>query len=85
MTWGARVCHCLGMPTTTTTNRAALTRLRVEAGLSQSALAARSGIGRTAITRIESGTRQGPPETIRAIADALGCTVSDLVDIEVKS
>lgn len=85
MTWGARVCHCLGMPTTATTNRAALTRLRVEAGLSQSALAGRSGIGRTAITRIESGTRQGSPETIRAIADALGCTVSDLVDIEVKS
>lgn len=84
MTWGARVCHCLGMPTTTT-NRSALTRLRVEAGLSQSALAERSGIGRTAITRIESGTRQGSPEAIRAIADALGCTVSDLVDIEVKS
>jgi transcriptional regulator with XRE-family HTH domain len=76
LTWGARVCHCLGMPTTATTNRAALTRLRVEAGLSQSALAERSGIGRTAITRIESGTRQGSPETIRAIADALGCTVS---------
>jgi transcriptional regulator with XRE-family HTH domain len=70
LTWGARVCHRLGMPTTTTTNRAALTRLRVEAGLSQSALAERSGIGRTAITRIESGARQGPPETIRAIADA---------------
>ena len=72
------------MPTMTT-NRATLTRLRVDEGLSQSALARLSGVDRTLIVKIEAGTRQGSLETLSNLADALGCEMSELVTIEAAS
>jgi putative transcriptional regulator len=54
--------------------------LRLKAGLSQAELAERAGLQRTTVNRLESArTFYVPhPATLRALAKALGVTVSDL-------
>jgi transcriptional regulator with XRE-family HTH domain len=55
-----------------------LRRLRVAAGLSQEALAERSGLSVQAIGALETGKRRRPyPHTVAALADALGLSESD--------
>src|SRR5215211_8293430 len=52
-----------------------LRRFRVAAGLSQEALAERSGLSAQAIGALETGKRRRPyPHTVAALADALGLT-----------
>lgn len=53
--------------------------LRKFAGLSQEELAARSGLQRTHISRIEMGKYTVTLDTLQAIAEALGMTV-DIID-----
>jgi len=53
--------------------------LRKLAGLSQEELAARSGLQRTHISRIEMGKYTVTLDTLQAIAEALGMTV-DIID-----
>ncbi|GAA0971390.1 MULTISPECIES: helix-turn-helix transcriptional regulator [Actinocorallia] len=51
---------------------------RSEAGLSQSELARRIGRTPALISALESGTSGASPETLEAIAQALGCRQADL-------
>ena len=53
--------------------------LRKQAGLTQERLAARAGLQRTHITRIEQGRYAVTLEVVQAIAEALGMTV-DIID-----
>ena len=66
------------------TNRGEILRRRIEAGHGQSALAALAGISGPYLCQIEAGQRQGTPETLKAIADALECTVADLIEAPVE-
>src|SRR5687767_11453960 len=57
-----------------------LRRLRVAAGLSQEALAERSGLSAQAIGALETGKRRRPyPHTVASLADALGLSESERV------
>ena len=47
-------------------------------GLTQSALAERSGVNRVTVAEIETGRKQGSVATLRKLAGALGVTVDDL-------
>ena len=53
--------------------------LRKLAGMSQEQLAAKAGLQRTHISRIEAGKYAVTLETVQAIAEALGMTV-DIID-----
>lgn len=48
-------------------------------GLSQSALARRSGVNRVQVADIEAGRTTGSVQTLRTLAYALGVTVDDLL------
>ena len=48
-------------------------------GLTQSALAAASGVNRVQIADIEAGRKSGSVETFRKLADALHVSIDDLV------
>lgn len=53
--------------------------LRERACLSQRELAARLGITQSAISRLETGSRQRPhPRTLRRLAEALGTTPAEV-------
>ena len=54
-------------------------RLRNSAGLSQDALARAAGIGRVTLVRLEKGEQTPRYKTLRAIARALGVSVSKLL------
>ena len=56
-----------------------LKRLRGEAGLSQEALAAKSGISRVTITRLEAGEQDPHYETLLALAQGLGLPLERLL------
>ncbi|WP_223230693.1 helix-turn-helix transcriptional regulator [Rhodobacter capsulatus] len=47
-------------------------------GLTQAALAERSGVKRVTVAEIETGRKQGTIATLRALADALGVSLDDL-------
>ena len=51
---------------------------REHRGLTQAALAERSGVNRVQITNIESGAKTGSVETLKKLADALGVALDDL-------
>jgi len=55
-----------------------LRELREERGFSQHSLAEESGVGRSTIAALEAGERGAQPNTVRALARALGVTVLDL-------
>lgn len=59
-------------------NRHELKALRVEAGLSQTALALAAGVSKQLINDLEHGRRIGSAPTLRALADALGVQVWDI-------
>lgn len=48
-------------------------------GLTQTQLAAASGVNRVQIADIEAGRKNGSIDTIRKLADALGLTADDLI------
>ena len=47
-------------------------------GLTQAALAEKSGVKRVTVAEIETGRKQGSIATLRALADALGVSLDDL-------
>ena len=55
-------------------------RLRWERNLSQDALSAMAGLAKNTVSRIENGENQPREATLAVIAEALGVSVSDLVD-----
>jgi transcriptional regulator with XRE-family HTH domain len=56
-----------------------LLRLRKAAKLNQDDLAAKSGVHRVTISKLETGAHEGPePKTVKALAEALGCKEGDL-------
>lgn len=55
-------------------------KIRLQAGMSQEALALASGVSRISIIRYESGERFPDLETAARIAKALGCKLDDLID-----
>lgn len=59
---------------------AAIESARVAAGLSQRALAERTGISQSTLSRILSGDRPIKTPELIAIAAATGCTVAQLTD-----
>jgi len=57
---------------------AALRERRIGAGLLQSALAERAGLTQRYISDLERGNHKPTAPRLRALADALACTVADL-------
>jgi predicted ATPase/DNA-binding XRE family transcriptional regulator len=58
-----------------------LRRFRLRAGLSQAALAERAGVAAAAVAALERGLRRTPyPQTLGALADALGLSPEDRAD-----
>jgi transcriptional regulator with XRE-family HTH domain len=55
-----------------------LRKLREERGFSQHSLAEESGVGRSTIAALEAGERGAQPNTVHALARALGVSVPDL-------
>jgi transcriptional regulator with XRE-family HTH domain len=55
-----------------------LRALRLEVGISQEELAARSGLHRTYVSSVERGQRNIALANIHSLADALGVDVSEL-------
>ena len=55
-----------------------LRELREERGFSQHGLAEESGVGRSTIAALEAGERGAHPNTVHALAGALGVAVLDL-------
>lgn len=53
--------------------------LRTIAGITQAELADAAHISRPYLYDLENGNRGAKPETMQRIADALGCTVDDLL------
>jgi transcriptional regulator with XRE-family HTH domain len=64
-------------PPTTFADR--LRTLREAAGLSQYALAAKAGVGRAALSRLEMGDRLPSWDTAVSLAGALGCRLDDFL------
>lgn len=56
-----------------------LRQARERAGLTQEAVAERSGVHPTEVSRIEAGKRDPRIATVVALADAVGVSVSDLL------
>jgi DNA-binding XRE family transcriptional regulator len=48
-------------------------------GMTQIALAEKAGVNRVTVAEIETGRKQGSIATLRALADALGVSLDDLV------
>jgi transcriptional regulator with XRE-family HTH domain len=57
-----------------------LRRIRERKGLTQEALAAKSGVSRAYLSRLEMGRHDPPLSRLRKIAKALRVKVSELVD-----
>ena len=55
-------------------------RRREHSGLSLSEVARRAGIDKSSLSLLERGLSRPKPETIRALADVLGASASDLFD-----
>ena len=57
-------------------------RLREAKGWTQAELSAASGVGRITISRLESGVlKETSAGTLMKLANALGCTMNDIVSI----
>ncbi len=62
----------------------ALKEQRERVMLSQGELAEKSGVGISAINKIEKGKEIPWPRTIRKLAEALKCPVSDLASLRIE-
>jgi transcriptional regulator with XRE-family HTH domain len=56
-----------------------LTRRRVEAGLSQNALARAIGVSKQLVSAVSLGKANFSPETLAKAAEVLNCTIRDLL------
>ncbi|SHI65148.1 helix-turn-helix transcriptional regulator [Streptomyces sp. 3214.6] len=56
-----------------------LTRRRVEAGLSQNALARAIGVSKQLVSAVSLGKANFSPETLSKAAEVLGCEIADLL------
>lgn len=63
-------------------DRNRLRRERTKAGLQQKELAAKSGSSTAHISRLELGRCGVSPELLHRLAEALGCTVTELMPAE---
>lgn len=70
------------MPVTLTLDAAKLRELRLLAGLSQTALAARVGVHPITVSRYERGTANPGPDTIRRLSRVLRVPVPALAGLE---
>ncbi|MFE2469792.1 helix-turn-helix transcriptional regulator [Streptomyces mirabilis] len=59
-----------------------LTRRRVEAGLSQNALARKVGVTKQLVSAVSLGKANFGPETLQKVAEVLGCEVADLLPVD---
>ena len=59
-------------------------RLRIDAGLTQAALAAQIGIGTSMLSQIERGTKTLTLPLAAEVARVLECSIYDLLDEEVN-
>ena len=60
-----------------------LAKIRQDAGLSQSQLAEKAGVNRPMIQFYEQGVKdinKAQAQTIKKLANALGCSMEDLID-----
>jgi len=64
------------------TNGLLIRRRRIALGHGMNRFAAMAGISGPALSRIENGKRQPRPETLKKIADALGCQITDVTPDE---
>lgn len=62
-------------------DRARLVQLRTSAVLTQAELADKAGVALLSVHKIERGTQEPRPSTIRKLARALGVRPQDLVDV----
>lgn len=60
-------------------------RMREAANMSQNGLAKRAGIAQATLSAIERSTKNPSVETVKLLAVALGCTVSDLMGDDPKT
>ncbi|HEY6116293.1 MAG TPA: helix-turn-helix transcriptional regulator [Candidatus Dormibacteraeota bacterium] len=56
-----------------------LTRRRVEAGLSQNALARAIGVSKQLVSAVSLGKANFSPETLARVAEVLNCEIADLL------
>ncbi|MEU9208475.1 helix-turn-helix transcriptional regulator [Streptomyces sp. NPDC048415] len=56
-----------------------LRRRRVEAGLSQNALALQVGVTKQLVSAVSLGKANFSPQTLKKVAEVLGCEIADLV------
>ena len=59
-------------------------RMRILAGLSRHELAEKSGFSYTLLTSWENGRTLPSPKKLHVLADALGCTVEELLPLYEK-
>jgi transcriptional regulator with XRE-family HTH domain len=86
------VCNCifLYMSTIKARQRAlyqdplAVRRHRILAGLGQVALAERADITAAHVSKIETGKGSASPDVLNRLADALGCSVVELLAAELQ-
>lgn len=62
-----------------------LRRRRIEAGLSQTALAQQAGISKQHMSMVERGAAGASPDLMRRYAEILGCTIADLMPPKAKA
>lgn len=66
-------------------NRRALAALRISEGWTQTLLAQKAGIAHSHVSNLEAGVRTHPsPRITRALADALGVEVRDLLAADLE-
>jgi len=56
-----------------------LFRHRIRARLTQAQFADRAGLVKSTVSRLERGLASAEPETLHVLAEALGCSVDDLM------
>lgn len=66
-------------PTPRSLTARSLRKRRTDAGLDQTALASKAACAQSTISQLETGKRGGTVELLKSIADALGCTIDDLI------
>lgn len=59
-----------------------LRRKRIEAGLTQGALAAGAEVSQSYMSMLESGSASASPPVLKRLAGVLGCEIADLMPSE---
>lgn len=57
-------------------------RRRVEAGLTQNAVARKVGVSKQLVSAVATGRATFSPETLQKVAEVLGCEVADLLPVD---